>query len=94
VLESEARRIALVLAPYGVLDEPRLAALARAAHWEPGSFARACDVAVELGLIHRLGLGYYGLTHGSGPGSARGERIRAARIAPHDEPGGSARRAR
>jgi hypothetical protein len=59
VLECEARRVARTIGSYGALHERQLFELCNAGCWTRGTFARACDLAVELGWVRRLGAGFY-----------------------------------
>ncbi len=59
VVQAEARRIARILQPFGVLRKDDLKRRARAASWHEGSFETALDTAVASGEIERLPLGFY-----------------------------------
>ena len=59
VLDSEARRIARTVCDYGVLERRRLYELVKASKWRTASFDRACELAVQEGLVRDLGLGFY-----------------------------------
>lgn len=72
VVQAEARRLALALAPFRVLRKPALERAAGAYHWHEGSFERALEVAVRAGMIDRLPAGFY----------RAGRRSRALRPAP------------
>jgi hypothetical protein len=78
ILECEARRLARTLSSYGALSERQLFELSSAQAWERGTFAQACQLAVELGLIRRLGLGFYAPEARSGSSTRREERVMRA----------------
>lgn len=74
--EAAARRVALALAPYGVLGREHLRRAAGADHWRGTSFQRALDEAVELGLIDRRPLGFY-RRHVEAPAAVRDRAVAA-----------------
>ncbi len=59
VVQAEARRLALALAPFRVLSKPALARVARTARWREGGYDRALNAAVRAGMIERLPTGFY-----------------------------------
>jgi len=59
VMQSEVRRLARALAPYGVLHHDALQRFVGAQHWHAGGFDDALSAAVRAGAIKRLGCGYY-----------------------------------
>jgi hypothetical protein len=59
VVQAEARRIARILQPFGVLRKDELKRRARASSWHEGSFDTALSTAVASGEIERLPLGFY-----------------------------------
>jgi hypothetical protein len=78
VVQAEARRLARILQPFGVLRKDQLKRRARATAWHEGGFDAALKTAIESGEIEPLPLGFYGTpgsrehSHpaGSGPGAA------------------------
>ncbi|HZU40976.1 MAG TPA: hypothetical protein VE992_07980 [Solirubrobacteraceae bacterium] len=69
VVQAEARRLALTLAPYRVLPKDALARVAGASHWHEGSFDRALAAAIRSGMIDRLPGGF--LRDGGPPRTAQ-----------------------
>jgi hypothetical protein len=59
LLDYEARRIARTVCAYGVLERSRIYKLSKASKWRATSFDRACELAVQRGLVRDLGLGFY-----------------------------------
>lgn len=59
LVDYEARLIARTVASYGALERGQLYALTHAERWHGASFATACALAVERGLIRNLGFGFY-----------------------------------
>lgn len=59
LLAYEARRIARTVCSYGVLERQRIYEMTDASRWRAASFDRACELAVQRGLIRDLGLGFY-----------------------------------
>jgi len=59
ILDAEARRLARVLARFGVLTRQQLAELSGARLWTRGRFSRALELAEKRGLIRHLGCGFY-----------------------------------
>jgi hypothetical protein len=54
LLRADVRRLAIALAPYGILHRDTLAKVAGAHEWRPGAFERALDEAFRRGVIVRL----------------------------------------
>ncbi len=54
VTAVEARRLALALAPFGVLSRQALLEQAGAHHWRDGSFEQAIRAAAQAGAIEEL----------------------------------------
>lgn len=59
VVQAEARRLALALAPYRILHKHALERAAGATQWHEGGFDRALAAAVRAGIIERLPAGFY-----------------------------------
>jgi hypothetical protein len=59
VVQAEARRLARILQPFGILRKDQLKRRAGAASWHEGSFDSALHAAVESGEIERLPLDFY-----------------------------------
>jgi hypothetical protein len=59
VVQAEARRLARILEPFGVLRRDQLKRRARATAWHEGGFDAALKRAVASGEIERLPLGFY-----------------------------------
>jgi hypothetical protein len=59
LLDYEARRIARTVCAYGALERARVYELTEASRWRAESFDRACELAVQRGLVRDLGLGFY-----------------------------------
>ena len=60
VIQAEVRRLALALAPFGVLGREALAREVGAERWREGTFEQAVSVAVKTGVIQKLPGGFYG----------------------------------
>jgi|SRR5579875_106352 len=54
LLRADVRRLAIALAPYGILHRDTLARVAGAHEWREGAFERALEEAVRRGAIQRL----------------------------------------
>lgn len=54
LLRADVRRLAIALAPYGILHRETLAQVAGAHQWREGAFERALDEAFRRGVIQRL----------------------------------------
>jgi hypothetical protein len=59
VVQAEARRLARILQPFGVLRKDQLKRRAGATAWHEGGFDAALKTAVDSGEIERLPLGFY-----------------------------------
>jgi hypothetical protein len=59
VVQAEARRLARILGPFGVLRKDQLKRRARATAWHEGDFDVALKRAVDSGEIERLPLDFY-----------------------------------
>jgi hypothetical protein len=59
VVQAEARRLALALAPYRVLRKKTLEQVSGASRWHEGGFDQALCEAVRRGMIQRLPSGFY-----------------------------------
>jgi hypothetical protein len=78
VVRAEARRVARILQPFGVLHKDALKRRARAANWHEGSFDGALRTAVAMGEIERLPLDFYRKSHHPGDPSSAGSTRDAA----------------
>jgi hypothetical protein len=59
IWEAKARLLERAVRPYGVLHRDALRAVSGARRWREGSFPRAVQTAVELGLLEPLPLSFY-----------------------------------
>lgn len=59
VVQAEARRLARILQPFGILRKDQLKRSAGAESWHEGSFDSALYAAVQSGEIERLPFGFY-----------------------------------
>jgi hypothetical protein len=59
VVQAEARRLARLLQPFGILGRDELKRRAHADSWHEGSFDNALSTAVASGDIERLPFGFY-----------------------------------
>lgn len=67
VVRAEARRLARILQPFGILRKDQLKLRAGAESWHEGSFDSALYAAVQSGEIERLPLGFYRKTGADTP---------------------------
>jgi hypothetical protein len=65
VVQAEARRLARILQPFGVLRKDQLKLRAGASSWHEGGFDSALHAAIEAGEIERLPLDFYRTTDDS-----------------------------
>jgi hypothetical protein len=54
LLRADVRRLAIALAPYGILHRETLAQVAGAHQWHEGAFEAALEEAFRRGVIQRL----------------------------------------
>jgi hypothetical protein len=59
VVQAEARRLARILKPFGILRKDQLKLEAGADSWHEGSFDSALHAAVQSGEVERLPFGFY-----------------------------------
>lgn len=59
VIQAEARRLALALAPFGVLSRDALREEVNGSQWREGSFEQALNSAVRTGALERLAGDFY-----------------------------------